>query len=252
MSQFRGPKPFVQFCKAFSFLAALIISCISSLAATRTDRAISYNRDIRPILSDNCFYCHGPDPNKRKAKLRLDTREEALQKEAFLHGQPQKSELVRRIFATDPEDMMPPPKSNKKLDAAQKETLRKWIASGAKYEGHWAYQKPLKPSVPDGANPIDFLVQKRLREVGLKPSPEADRRTLARRLYFDLVGLPPKPGEVEEFLRDNSPDATEKLIEKLLASLHFGERMAIGWLDVVRFADTIGYHSDIPRNIWPY
>jgi hypothetical protein len=233
-------------------LIATVSLCYPTFGATKTDRAISYNRDIRPILSDNCFYCHGPDPNKRKAKLRLDIREEALKKEAFVPGQPEKSELVRRIFATDSEDMMPPPKSNKKLEPTQKETLRKWIAAGAKYEGHWAYQKPVKPSVPDGANPIDFLIQKRLQEVGLKPSPEADHRTLARRLYFDLVGLPPKPEEVEEFIRDKSTNATERLLEKLLASPHYGERMAIGWLDVVRFADTIGYHSDNPRNVWPY
>src|SRR4051794_38770076 len=179
MSQFRGPKPFVQFCKAFSFLAALIISCISSLAATRTDRAISYNRDIRPILSDNCFYCHGPDPNKRKAKMRLDIREEALKKEAFVPGQPDKSELIRRIFATDPEDMMPPPASNKKLNPAQMDTLRRWIAAGGKYEGHWAYQNPVKPPVPQPANPIDFLVQKRLKQVGLKANAQADRTMLA-------------------------------------------------------------------------
>jgi len=221
-------------------------------AATKSSDTISYNRDIRPILSDNCFYCHGPDPNKRKAKMRLDIREEALKKEAFVPGEPGKSELVRRIFATDPEDLMPPPASNKKLTQAQKETLRRWIAAGAKYEIHWAYQKPVKAFVPAGANAIDFLIQKRLKEVGLAPNAEADRLTLARRLYFDLIGLPPKPEEAEAFLRDKSPDATSKLIEKLLASPHFGERMAIGWLDAVRFADTIGYHSDNPRNVWPY
>ncbi|HSU55514.1 MAG TPA: PSD1 and planctomycete cytochrome C domain-containing protein [Candidatus Dormibacteraeota bacterium] len=237
----------------FVFVAVAFLSASQSIfAAGKSSSSISYNRDVRPILSDNCFYCHGPDPNKRKAKMRLDIREEALKKEAFVPGKPEASELVRRIFATDPEDMMPPPKSNKKLSAAQKETLRKWIAAGAKYELHWAYQKPAKPSIPPGANPLDFLVQQRLKAVDLSPNPEADRRTLARRLYFDLVGLPPKPEEVDAFARDKSRDAVSRLVDKLLASPHYGERMAIGWLDVVRFADTIGYHSDTPRNIWPY
>src|ERR1051326_7006237 len=143
MSQPRGASRILSFRRTICFFAftAFLAFVDPIFGATRSDRTISYNHDIRPILSDNCFYCHGPDPNKRKAKLRLDIREEALSKEAFVPGQPEKSELIRRIFATDPEDMMPPPKSNKKLDAAQKETLRKWIASGAKYEGHWAYQK---------------------------------------------------------------------------------------------------------------
>src|SRR3954469_10807779 len=136
---------------------SLILGCSAS-AATKTDKTISYNLDIRPILSENCFYCHGPDPNKRKAKMRLDIREEALKHEAFVPAQPDKSELVRRVFATDPEDLMPPPASNKKLTPEQKETLRRWIAAGAKYEGHWAYQKPVKLTVPQGANAVDYLV----------------------------------------------------------------------------------------------
>ena len=251
MSAFHGMYSVSRLKAAFLVTVSLLMLQVA-LAATKGDKPISYNRDIRPILSDNCFYCHGPDPNKRKAKMRLDIREEALKKEAFVPGEPDKSELVRRIFTTDPEDLMPPPASNKKLTQAQKETLRRWIAAGAKYQIHWAYQNPVKSPVSAGANPIDFLVQKRLKEVGLTSNFEADRVTLVRRLYFDLIGLPPKPEEAEAFLRDKSPDATSKLIEKLLASPHFGERMAIGWLDVVRFADTIGYHSDNPRNVWPY
>jgi len=184
--------------------------------------------------------------------MRLDIREQALEKKAFVPGKPEESELVRRIFTSDSEDMMPPPKSNKKLDVAQKELLRRWIAEGAKYEGHWAYQKPVKPAVPAGADPIDFLVQQRLKTLGLAPNGEADRRILARRLYFDLIGLPPKPEEVDAFARDKSDKAYSQLVDQLLGSPHYGERMAIGWLDVVRFADTIGYHSDNPRNIWPY
>ena len=182
----------------------------------------------------------------------MDIREEAIKREAFLPGKPQESELIRRIFASKTDDVMPPPESNKTLTPAQKELLRRWIAAGAKYEGHWAYQKPVKPTIPTKANPIDFLVQQRLKTLGLSPSAEADRRTLARRLYFDLVGVPPKPGDVEAFMRDKSADAYSRLVETLLSSPHYGERMALGWLDVVRFADTIGYHSDNPRNIWPY
>src|SRR6266850_8369165 len=252
MSQPRGVRHFSPVSPFFPRLLIFVLTCSYGFGATKSERQLSYNRDIRPILSDNCFYCHGPDPKKRKAKMRLDIREEALAKEAFVPGKPDQSELIRRINATDPDDLMPPPESNKKLDASQKEILRRWIAAGAKYEGHWAYQKPVRPTAPSGVNPVDFLVQKRLEALRLTPNPEADRRTLGRRLYFDLVGLPPKPEDVDAFVRDKSPDAVNKLIEKLLASPHYGERMAIGWLDVVRFADTIGYHSDNPRSIWPY
>ncbi len=230
----------------------LLTALISTADAAKSPNTISYNRHIRPLLSDNCFFCHGPDRNKRKGKLRLDVREEAIAKKAIVPGKPEESELVKRIYTTDPDDLMPPPESHKSLTPAQKELIRRWIAAGAEYQNHWAYVPPLKPPVTAGRNPIDFLVQKRLKEVGLKSSPEADRRTLARRLFLDLVGLPPKPDEVAAFEADKSPEACAKLVEKLLASPHYGERMAISWLDVVRFADTIGYHSDNPRNIWPY
>ena len=152
----------------------------------------------------------------------------------------------------DADDLMPPADSHKQLTATQKELLKRWVAEGAEYQTHWAYVPPVKATIPTGANGVDFLVQKRLKEIGLKPSAEADRRTLARRLYFDLLGLPPKPEEVDAFVNDKSPDAYAKLVERLLASPHYGERMAIGWLDVVRYADTIGYHSDTPRNVFPY
>jgi hypothetical protein len=242
----------------------VILICLGSCCAARaaapaaaTTQAISFNRDIRPILSDNCFACHGPDAKKLKGNLRLDLRDQTTKpaksgKIAIVAGRPDESELVARIFTTDGDDLMPPPESHKTLTKAQKELLRRWIAEGAEYQGHWAYLAPVKPAVPGTGNGIDFLVQQRLKEIGLQPAPEADRRTLARRLHFDVAGLPPKPGEVEAFERDKSPDAYSRLVEKLLASPHYGERMAIGWLDVVRFADTIGYHSDNPRNVWPY
>ncbi len=213
---------------------------------------ISYNRDIRPILSDHCFHCHGPDLKARKGKFRLDVREDAVAKGAIVPGKPKESELIARIFTLKQDDVMPPLEARKTLTSAQKEMLRRWIANGAVYEKHWAYVLPVKPLTPPGKNAIDVLVRQRLQERGLKPSPPADRRTLARRLYFDLAGLPPKPEEVEAFERDKSPEAVSRLIDRLMASPEFGERMAIGWLDIVRFADTIGYHSDNPRNVWPY
>lgn len=230
----------------------LLALALTVPAAAAPAKKITYNRDIRPVLSDNCFYCHGPDKNHRKGKLRLDVREEAVAKKAIVPGSPGTSELMRRILTKDADDLMPPPDSHKKLTAAQKDLFKRWIAEGAEYETHWAYVAPKSPAVPAGRNGVDHLVQLRLKEVGLKPSPEADRRTLARRLHFDLLGLPPKPEAVEAFVNDKSTDAYAKLVEQLLASPHYGERMAIGWLDVVRFADTIGYHSDNPRNIYPY
>ena len=164
--------------------------------------AVAYNRQIRPILSENCFFCHGPDSRKRKAKLRLDIGEEAIARGAFVPGNPEKSELVRRIFTAKEDDVMPPPAAHRTLTEAQKELLRRWIAAGAVYEPHWAYQKPEKPAVPGNSNPIDTLIQKRLAEVHLAPSAEADRRTLGRRVYFDLLGLPPKPEDLDSFLGD--------------------------------------------------
>jgi hypothetical protein len=230
--------------------SALLLAALSfsALAAEK----IGFNESIRPILSDNCFACHGPDAKNRKAKLRLDQRDAAIEKKAFVPGKPEESELVKRIFNSDPEDLMPPPDSHKALTTAQKNLLKQWIAEGAVYEGHWAYIPPVKAKTPSGANGIDSLVSERLKSIGLSSSAEADRRTLIRRLYFDLVGLPPKPEEVAAFERDSSADAYDHLVDHLLSSPEYGERMAIPWLDVVRFADTIGYHSDNPRNIWPY
>lgn len=220
--------------------------------AGAAERSISYNREIRPILSDNCFACHGFDEKARKGKLRLDVRENAVAREAIKPGAAAESELIKRIFTTDADELMPPAESHKVLSAAQKDLLRDWINQGAKYEGHWAYVPPVKAEIPAGEHPIDYLVQQRLKDVGLQPSPAADRRTLARRLAFDLTGLPPTPDEVREFEADSSASATKRFVEKLMASPEYGERMAIPWLDAVRFADTIGYHSDNPRNIWPY
>jgi hypothetical protein len=232
---------------AASAALAWFLSASGASAAT-----VSFNRDVRPILSDNCFYCHGPDASHRQADLRLDIRDDAVTAGAIVPGKPADSTLVSRINSTDSDELMPPPESHKKLDAKQKELLARWIEEGAEYQKHWAYEKPVKAEVPAGVNGVDHLVRKRLTEVGLAPSREADRRTLIRRLSFDLLGLPPTPEEVAAFVGDTRPDAYVLLVERLLASPHYGEQMAIGWLDVVRFADTCGYHSDKPRHVWPY
>lgn len=234
-------------------LVALLFFWVHSNSCHADDAArLQFNRDIRPILTDNCLSCHGPDKNQRKADLRLDVRAQAIELKAIAPGKPDESELVARIFSDDPAEQMPPPKSNKHLTPQQKQILKRWVAEGADYQGHWSYIPPIKPAVAAGTNGIDQLVSRRLTALGLKPSPEADRRTLARRLYQDLLGLPPKPEEVEAFVNDATAGAYERLVERLLASPHYGERMAQGWLDVVRFADTIGYHSDTPRNVFPY
>jgi hypothetical protein len=232
--------------------AAAVLAALLAVAPAHAEDNLRFNRDIRPILVDNCFACHGPDKNQRQADLRLDVREVALELAAIVPGKPDESELVARVFSDDPETRMPPHDSPKQLSEAQKALLKRWIAEGAQYEGHWSYLPPVRPAVPAGANAVDYLVGERLKHESLQPSPEADRRALARRLSFDLVGLPPAPADVEAFANDTAPDAYERFVERLLASPHYGERMAIGWLDVVRFGDTIGYHSDNPMNVWPY
>ena len=235
-------------CGAVAMAAAAYLWAVSVASSA----PVSFNRDIRPILSDNCFYCHGPDASHRQADLRLDIREDAVAANAIVPGKPAESTLVSRINATDSGELMPPPESHKTLAAKQKELVARWIEEGAEYQKHWAYEKPVKADVPANTNGVDHLVRKRLTEIGLKPSAEADRRTLIRRLSFDLLGLPPTPDEVAAFVADTRPDAYVLLVDRLLASPHYGEQMAIGWLDAVRFADTIGYHSDTPRNVWPY
>lgn len=213
---------------------------------------LQFNRDVRPILSDNCFFCHGPDAGHRKGDLRLDVRDAAIEHGAIQPGKPDQSMLVTRVFMHDGDERMPPADSNKALTDKQKEILRRWVAEGAEYQQHWSYEPPVQAKIPNGENGIDHLVRERLKQIGLKPSAEADRRTLIRRLYADLIGLPPTPAETDEFVNDARPDAYEQLVDRVLANPHYGERMAIGWLDVVRYADTIGYHSDTPRNVWPY
>ena len=238
-----------------SCAAALVLfAWPSGLFAGKDLGGVDFARDIQPLLSDNCFACHGPDAKQRKADLRLDTRDGALADldgvSAVVPGKPSESELVARITTDDEDDLMPPPDSGKQLDAAQKALLQRWIADGAEYDLHWAYKpvsRPTPPRVKNGSfvlNDIDRFVLARLQGKGHEPSREADRRTLIRRLSFDLTGLPPTWEQVRAFVADSSPRAFGKLVDQLLASPHYGERMAVYWLDLVRYADTMGYHSD--------
>jgi hypothetical protein len=222
-----------------------------------------FNRDIRPILSDKCFYCHGPDEKKREAKLRLDVAESAYAEHdsgrAIVPGKPGESELLARIQSHDQDDVMPPPKAKKPpLTAEQVATLRRWIEQGAKYEGHWAFL-PLNQAPPPAVrnkawvrNPIDRYILARLERDEITPSPEADRPTLIRRLYLDLLGLLPAPEEVAAFVADPAPDAYEKLVDRTLANPHYGERWGRHWLDQARYADSNGYSIDAFRAMWPY
>ena len=239
---------------------AVFDKAAASIVAASDPSRVSFNRDIRPIMSGTCFRCHGPDASSRMAGMRLDIREEALKPKArgtpIVPGDPANSEVVQRIFAADAR-IMPPASVHKELTAEQKDLIRRWIAEGAKYEGHWAYQPVTRPNVPavSGAkvlNPVDAFVQARLAKEGLKPSEEAGRRVLIRRVTLDLTGLAPEPAAVDGFIRDRSPDAFEKVVDRLLDSPAYAEHEAVGWLDAVRYADTAGYHSDGDRPAWPY
>ena len=220
------------------------------LIADEGSPELDFNRDIRPILAENCFYCHGQDSNKRQGDLRLDLRDSAIQPGAIVPGDAPKSLLVQRIHATDPETMMPPPKSNRRLSAEQKQLLERWISAGAVYQSHWAFVAPVRPPEPAVTRqdwvrtPIDRFVLAKLEKEGLGPSPEADRLTLLKRLSIDLTGLPPTPQEVDDFLADPSEQAYERTVDRLLASQQYGERMALPWLDAARYADSNGFQQD--------
>ncbi|MDA0204985.1 MAG: PSD1 and planctomycete cytochrome C domain-containing protein [Acidobacteria bacterium] len=213
---------------------------------------MQFNRDVRPILSNNCFLCHGPDANKRQSGLRLDIREAAIEKGAIVPGNVAESKLVARIGHEQEMLRMPPAYSNKSLSESQKQTLINWIEQGAPYQGHWAYTPPVRPAAPSGSAAIDHFVTQRLREEGLVPVGRAGKRQLARRLSLDLTGLPPDAELVERYAKNEDQQAYEKLVDQLLASPHFGERMAVSWLDLVRYADTTGFHNDVPFNVYPY
>ena len=227
-----------------------------------TAKTVRFNRDVRPVLSQNCFFCHGFDKNTRKAGLRLDERESATEERdgiiAIVPGNSAASEVVKRLRHHDSDKRMPPVDSEREVTEEQIELIARWIDEGAEYEPHWAYIPPTRPNAPEledatlVRNPIDRFIQARLAEKGWTPSPEADKVTQIRRLSFDLTGLPPTAAEVDAYVNDNAPDAYENLVDRLMASPHFGERMAVNWLDQVRYADTNGYHRDQERSTWPY
>jgi len=241
-------------------LAAVLSTGLARGAAAEVD----FNRDIRPILSENCFQCHGPDAAKRKAGLRLDTREGATQVNnavvAVDTANLAKSELLARITTTDPDSQMPPPESNSKLTPEQVQLLQRWVVEGAKYDQHWAFKPPVRHSLPTltGAqlswaqNAVDHFVAVKQAEMGLLPSPEAGRATLLRRVSLDLTGLPPTPDQLAAFTADTEPQAYERAVDRLLQSPHYGERWGRHWLDAARYADSDGYSHDAARSIWPY
>jgi hypothetical protein len=244
-----------------------IAACALATGALHAAPKIDFNRDVRPILSDNCFTCHGPDTAKVKSRLRLDSRDAALKGGRFdgpaiVPGDPDESPLLQRILSTDEDEHMPPLDSPKpQLTEKQVATLRQWIAEGAEYQGHWAFTAPVRPEVPAVApgvdpgkpvKPIDAFVLAKLATEGLTPQPPADPRTLIRRVTLDLTGLPPTVDEVAAFLADPAPDAYEKVVDRLLASPRYGERMAMPWLDNARYADSNGFQTDGSRQMWPW
>lgn len=241
-------------------LAMLALATVE--LARAAEQAINFSREIRPILSENCFACHGPDEQQRKAKLRLDTKEGAFASKDGVHiikpGSSGESELIQRLITDDQDDVMPPPKVGKKLSAAQIELLKKWIDQGAKWETHWAFEKPARPELPKvkdtswPKNEIDYFVLEKLEAEKLKPQPEADKATLIRRASLDATGLPPTIEELDAYLADGSADAYEKVVNRLVDSSRFGEQMARYWLDGARYADSHGYHIDSTRDIWKY
>lgn len=232
---------------------------VLALPAAAADRPIDFNRDVRPILSNTCFACHGPDEKSRKVDLRIDQRQAAIAGEVLVPGKPDDSELLRRVLTDDADELMPPAKTGKKLTTAEKETLRRWIAEGAPYAVHWSYAKPTRPGVPEVQgqttklrNPIDHFIAARLGREGLRLQPEADRYALARRAALDLTGLPPTSTEVAEFVADQSSNAYERYVDRMLAKPAFGEHWARMWLDLARYADSAGYADDPPRTIWAF
>jgi len=235
------------------------LALLFTISSVRAERPIEYNRDVRPILIDACISCHGPDSASRQAELRLDRRDDAVDMAAIVPGDPDSSEMIRRILSDDESEVMPPPETKKHLTAEQKETLVRWIKEGAEYQPHWSLIAPSRPTAPVSTtnsqwvrNPIDAFVLAKLEAAGLAPAPEADRHTLARRAALDITGLPPTPEQVAEFLADESPDAYEKYVDRLLASPKWGEHRGRYWLDAARYGDTHGIHMDNFREMWSY
>ena len=236
-----------------------IVLLLGPAPHSQAEERISYARQILPILSENCFFCHGPDKDNRKADLRLDVREDAIAAAAWDPRNPADSEALIRILSTDPDEVMPPPESHRTLTSGQRDLLRRWIEQGAEYEPHWAFVTPPQeipvPETEDpawAAGPIDAFILARLEKEGLRPSPPASPERWLRRVTFDLTGLPPTQAAIDDFIADPSPAGKARVVDRLLASPQFGERMATPWLDVARYADSFGYQADIETNAWPY
>jgi mono/diheme cytochrome c family protein len=233
------------------FVLALAFPALTPAAEAKLD----FNRDIRPILSDKCFQCHGPDEKTLEGDVRLDERASAVSAKAIVPGSPELSEALARVLSDDPDEVMPPPKTKKIVSPAEADILRRWIAEGAEYEGHWAFEPIATTEPPDGKHPVDHFIRAELGRKGIQPSPEADPATLIRRLSLDLTGLLPDPDRVDSFLTEHqkNPDhAVAKLADELLASPHYGERWGRHWLDQARYADSNGYSIDGDRTQWPY
>jgi hypothetical protein len=242
----------------FALILAATGWCLTS-GSVLAQSSIDFNRDVLPILSEKCFHCHGPDASKRKADLRFDVADVAIEIGVIIPGDPDASELVRRIFETDPEELMPPPKSKRTLTEAQKKMLRQWIGEGADFQKHWAFVPPARPELPAVSNsawvrsPVDRFILAKLEEEGLDPEPAAEPETWFRRVSLDLLGLPPSITEIDHFLEDlaaNGEAAYARAVDRILESTHFGERLAIDWLDVSRYADTHGFNNDSSRSMW--
>jgi len=238
-------------------LSVGLLVCFA-IPVSAAERKLEYNRDVRPILAENCFACHGPDSASRQAGLRLDRPEDAIKAKALIPGKSAESGAIARIYSQDADELMPPPKSHKKLTTAQKEIVKRWIGEGAEYQPHWSFIAPKRaelPAVKNGGwvrNPIDRFILAELERQGLQPAAEADRRVLARRVSLDLTGLPPTPADVDEFVNDRSVDAYEKYVDKMLALPHWGEHRGRYWLDAARYGDTHGIHFDNFREMWAY
>ena len=242
--------------RGWVLLACLVVACQGDFLPAA--EKVQFNRDIRPILAENCFACHGPDSASRKANLRLDKREAAIEAGAISPGKLDESELIKRIRSDEASERMPPPKTKKNLTENQKKLLEEWVASGAAYQPHWSFIAPVRPPLPAVKNlawvrnPIDRFILSKVEAAGLTPAPEADRRTLARRVCLDLTGLPPSPDMVEAFVQNQSPRAYEEYVDKLLESPHWGEHRGRYWLDAARYADTHGIHFDNYREMWSF